>query len=362
MKLGVFLPNGQNGYIVSTASPQFVPTFDHMLAITQAAEEIGLDFILSMIKYRGFGGATKYWDSCLDSINLSAGLAAATNRIELYSTVPVLGIHPAVAARMIATVNDISKGRTGVNIVTGWNKPEYGQMGLWPSADYHDRRYELTAEYISIMQALWRDGRVTHKSDFFQLEDCECFPTTGREIPIVSAGQSPKGTAFTAKYAHYNFVMAGLDKLRRIVPPLHAEAAKIGRKVGTLALVQIIAAPTDAEAEAIWRDIVAHADRAALLNVMRSAGMDTNADGTSQHFLDAMNAPVEEGNMAFMGFPLLWGSYETVARKILQHEREAGVSGMLMTFVDFVPGVREFGQHVLPILRDAEAKVPVAAE
>jgi len=362
MKLGVFLPNGQNGYILSTASPQFVPTFEHMLAITQAAEEIGLDFILSMIKFRGFGGATKFWDSCLDSINLSAGLASATKRIELYSTVPVLGIHPAIAARMIATVNDISKGRTGVNIVTGWNKPEYGQMGLWPSADYHDRRYELAADYIGIMRALWRDGRVTHNSDFYQLDDCECFPTTGREIPIVSAGQSPKGVAFTARHADFNFVTAGPEKLRRIVPPLHAEAAKVGRKVGTLALVTIVAAPTDAQAEEIWKNIVAHADQAAVMNVMRSAGMDTNADGTSKHFLEGMTAPVEDGNMAFMGFPLIWGSYETVARKILQHEREFGVSGMLMTFVDFVPGVREFGQHVLPILRAGEAKIAVAAE
>ena len=62
MKLGVFLPNGQNGYIVSKASPQYVPTFAHMLEIAQESERAGLDFILSMIKYRGFGGETGYWD------------------------------------------------------------------------------------------------------------------------------------------------------------------------------------------------------------------------------------------------------------------------------------------------------------
>ena len=61
MKLGVFLPNGQNGYIVSNSSPQYVPTYQHMLDITKACERIGLDFILSMIKYRGFGGTSGYW-------------------------------------------------------------------------------------------------------------------------------------------------------------------------------------------------------------------------------------------------------------------------------------------------------------
>jgi pyrimidine oxygenase len=155
MKLGVFLPNGQNGYVVSNSSPQYVPTYQHMLDITKECERIGLDFILSMIKYRGFGGTSGYWESCLDSITLACGLAAHTSTIELYATVPVLGIHPAVAARQISTFNDISKGRAGVNIVTGWNRPEYQQMGLWPGDDYHDRRYEYTEEYIKIMRTLW---------------------------------------------------------------------------------------------------------------------------------------------------------------------------------------------------------------
>ena len=80
MKIGVFLPNGQNGYIISRNSPQYVPTWDHMLAITRESEAAGLDFILSMIKFRGFGGDTGYWDSCMDSIGLACGLAAATKR------------------------------------------------------------------------------------------------------------------------------------------------------------------------------------------------------------------------------------------------------------------------------------------
>jgi pyrimidine oxygenase len=116
MKLGVFLPNGQNGYVVSNSSPQYVPTYQHMLDITKECERIGLDFILSMIKYRGFGGTSGYWESCLDSITLACGLAAHTSTIQLYATVPVLGIHPAVAARQISTFNDISKGRAPASI------------------------------------------------------------------------------------------------------------------------------------------------------------------------------------------------------------------------------------------------------
>ena len=246
MKLGVFLPNGQNGYVVSNSSPQYVPTYQHMLDITKECERIGLDFILSMIKYRGFGGTSGYWESCFDSITLACGLAAHTSTIQLYATVPVLGIHPAVAARQISTFNDISKGRAGVNIVTGWNRPEYQQMGLWPGDDYHDRRYEYTEEYIKIMRTLWREGRMTFDGEFFKLTDCTCYPTPNREIPIVCAGQSPRGQIFTARHAEFNFVFGGREKLRRIAQPVIEESRKLGRNVGTLALVTVIAEETDA--------------------------------------------------------------------------------------------------------------------
>src|ERR1700730_7329193 len=88
MKLGVFLPNGQNGYVVSNSNPQYVPTYQHMLDITKECERIGLDFILSMIKYRGFGGTSGYWESCLDSITLACGLVAHTSTIQLCANRP----------------------------------------------------------------------------------------------------------------------------------------------------------------------------------------------------------------------------------------------------------------------------------
>jgi pyrimidine oxygenase len=56
VKFGIFLPNGRNGYIISRASPQYSPTFAHNKAIAIEAERQGFHMILSMMKYRGFGG------------------------------------------------------------------------------------------------------------------------------------------------------------------------------------------------------------------------------------------------------------------------------------------------------------------
>ena len=353
MEFGVFLPNGSNGYIPSTTSPRYLPTWRHNLDITLEAERQGLDFVLSMMKFRGFGGESGYWDGCLDSFTLMSGLAAATSRIGLFPSVTLLSTHPAVAARMIATIDDISGGRCGLNIVTGWNKPEYTQMGLWRGDEYFERRYDYATEYLSIVKALWRDGRVTHEGEFFQLDDCSVLPRPSREIPIVCAGQSPKGIAFTAANGHRNFVIADPPALKAIVDRVHAEAALTGRRVGTYALLGLIIAPTDAEAKRIGDDIIAGADTGAIANIIASAALDTNVGGTADRMKAGLSLPLETGNIAFMGFPVIHGSPATVAAKLDDIAAGTGIDGMLFSWPDFVPGVRDFGETVRPLMRCA---------
>src|SRR5260221_1827223 len=92
MQLGVFIPIGNNGWLISTTSPQYLPSFDLNRAITEKAEHYNLDFALSMIKLRGFGGASEFWDHNLESFSLMAGLAATTRRIKLLASVAVLSL------------------------------------------------------------------------------------------------------------------------------------------------------------------------------------------------------------------------------------------------------------------------------
>ena len=86
MQIGVFIPIGNNGWLISSTAPQYLPTFDLNKEIVQRAERYNLDFALSMIKLRGFGGKTQFWDHNLESFTLMAGLAAVTNRIKLFAT------------------------------------------------------------------------------------------------------------------------------------------------------------------------------------------------------------------------------------------------------------------------------------
>ena len=95
MKIGVFVPIGNNGWLISTHAPQYMPTFELNKAIVQKAEHYGFDFALSMIKLRGFGGKTEFWDHNLESFTLMAGLAAVTSRIQIYATAATLTLPPA---------------------------------------------------------------------------------------------------------------------------------------------------------------------------------------------------------------------------------------------------------------------------
>src|SRR6195256_4724987 len=185
MDIGVFIPIGNNGWLISTTSPQYMPTFALNREIVQKAERYGLDFALSMTKLRGFGGKSGFWDHNLESFTLMAGLAAVTTRIKLYASVAVLTIPPAIVARMAATIDSIAPGRFGVNIVSGWAKGEYEQMGLWPGDEYFGYRYDYASEYVTVMRELWEKGRCDLDGKYFQMTDCVLSPRPSGKVDIV---------------------------------------------------------------------------------------------------------------------------------------------------------------------------------
>jgi alkanesulfonate monooxygenase SsuD/methylene tetrahydromethanopterin reductase-like flavin-dependent oxidoreductase (luciferase family) len=86
--IGVFIPIGNNGWLISKEAPQYKPTFELNKEIVQKAESYGFDFALSMVKLRGFGGDTEHWDYNLESFTLMAGLAAVTEKIKLFASTP----------------------------------------------------------------------------------------------------------------------------------------------------------------------------------------------------------------------------------------------------------------------------------
>jgi pyrimidine oxygenase len=349
MDIGVFIPIGSNGWLISTTSPQYRPSFDLNRVVTQKAELYGMEFALSMIKLRGFGGASEFWDYNLESFTLMAGLAAVTKRIRLYATVATLTIPPAIVARMATTIDSIAPGRFGVNLITGWAKAEYDQMGLWPGDRHFERRYDMLSEYTKILLELWQDGRSDFKGEFFAMDDCRLSPRPAGKIPLVCAGQSPRGMRFAAEFVDYNFVVGVGFNTPTAYAPTNARLMQIvagtGRDVGSYPLFMVIAEETDDLAFAKWQRYVDGADRGALAYLGIQASGDTRADAsaTARVMTRAVN-PVN------FNMGTLCGSYGNVARMLDAVASVPGTKGIMLTFDDFVVGMDQFGQRIQPLM------------
>ncbi len=349
LNVGVFIPIGNNGWLISENAPQYKPSFDLNKEITLKAEAFGLDFVLSMIKLRGFGGKTEFWDHNLESFTLMAGLAAVTTRIKLFATAPTLCLPPAIVARMGSTIDSISNGRFGVNLVTGWQKPEYSQMGLWPGDEYFGRRYEYLSEYAQVLRDLWGTGRSDLKGEFFQMDDCRLSPRPQADMKIICAGQSSAGMEFTAKYADYNFCFGkGVNTPTAFAPTvarLEEAKAATGRDVSSYVLFMIIADETDEAARAKWEHYKAGADQEAIawLGVQGAADTKSGSDTNVRQMADPTSA-------VNINMGTLVGSYATVARLLDEVASVPGTGGVLLTFDDFVAGVENFGTRIQPLM------------
>ena len=350
MNVGVFIPIGNNGWLLSENAPQYKPTFDLNKQVTLKAEAHGLDFVLSMIKLRGFGGKTEFWDHNLESFTLMAGLAAVTTRIKLFATVPTLCVPPAITARMAATIDSISNGRFGLNLITGWQKPEYSQMGLWPGDEYFARRYEYLAEYAQILRDLWETGRSDLKGSFFQMDDCRLSPQPQADMKVICAGQSAAGMAFTATYADYNFCFGkGVNTPTAFAPTvarLEDAKARTGRDVSSYVLFMIISDETDEAATVKWEHYKAGADEEAIAWLGVQGAVDTKSAGDTN--IRQMADPTSAVNLN-MG--TLVGSYAKVAQMLDAVATVPGTGGVLLVFDDFLKGLEDFGTRIQPLMR-----------
>ena len=351
MQLGVFIPIGNNGWLISTTSPQYMPTFDLNRTIVEKAERFGFDFALSMIKLHGFGGPSQFWDHNLESFTLMAGLAAVTQRIQLFATCAVLTMPPPIAARMAVTIDSISRGRFGVNIISGWQRREYTQMGVWPGAEHYKRRYQYCAEYVTIMRELWETGRSDFEGEFFKMDDCRCSPLPTARIPIICAAQSDAGTRYAAQHADYNFCASFGENIPTAVGPsiarLVAATSETGRECGALVLTMIIADETDAAAFAKWQHYKDGTDLEALAYRDAQAKDDPSTDIYAQPNRRSIGGtdklPTNQG--------VLVGSYASVARMLDEMSEVPGVRGVMLTFDDFVVGMEQFGTRIMPLMR-----------
>jgi len=201
-----------------------------------------------------------------------------------------------------------------------------------------------------VMRELWSTGRSDFKGEFFAMEDCRLLPQPSARVPIICAGQSDRGTRFAAEYGDYNFCVGfGVNQPRSVAPSIArlVEAREAtGRDVGALVMQMVIADETDEAAMAKWTLYCEGADHEALAWRDRAAGADPNKDPYSQphrHKMQGAGSPTNQGVMV--------GSYATVARLLDEMAEVPGLTGVMLTFDDFIAGMDAFGTRIQPLMR-----------
>ena len=341
-EFGVFLPVANGGWIVSRTTPVLDGGWAQNRDAALLAESEGFDFVMAMGKWRGFGGDTGHWGTSLEAVTMMAGIAAVTSRVKIWATLHATLHNPAVAAKMIATLDHISGGRAGLNIVAGAYRGELEQMDAWDENLSHDARYDLTEEWTGLVKRLWTAPSVSFEGKHFTFQDCVSEPKPLHPPFLICAGMSKRGFDFSVRECDGCFI-GGSDRGETRAASLRAKAlaASLGKTIKTYCMMTVITAETDVEAEARAQEYRDVWDEGAGLGMLESYGLSGNA----------MTARARD---AFMTQTVV-GSPATCASQIEQFMRDCEIDGLMFIFDDYQEGLCVTGRDILPALRKAFA-------
>ncbi len=347
LKLGVFSANADGGLAITDVPERWQAGWDDNLSAAQIADRAGLEFFLPIARWKGFGGRNRVREHSFETFTWAAGLAAATERIGLFMTVHVPLIHPLYAAKALATVDHISHGRAGLNIVCGWNPKEFGMFGT----PLVEKGYDQAAEWIDIVERVYAsDQPIDFDGEYYHLKEAVSRPAslqTPRPVTMNAAFGGP-GRDFAATHCDYLFTtFSEIDEAGRHVADIAERADKAGRKVGCYTVAHVVCRETQAEADAYYeRYAVTMADHAAV-----DAHMAGKKEFSRSHDAHAYDRYRQRFAGGAGSYPLV-GTPESIAEEMIAISGQ-GYEGIALSFVNYTQELPYFCDRVLPLLKKA---------
>lgn len=344
LRVGIFMPTVSNSPNISHYKPDPEDwTFAKNLEVARAAEEAGFDFLFPISRWRGIGGDIDFHGKSLETMTWAAALLASTQTIQIFSTVHVPVFNPVVAAKMGATLDHISGGRWGINIVSGWNRVEFDMMGI-EMLDHEDR-YKRSEDFIKILKGLWTEplGKFNFESPYYTVRGGYVAPQplARPHPPIVNAGTSNDAMEMVARQCDWAFICpVSYDDAAQLTKSFKERAAQHGREVRVVTMAQPVWAETTAAAHAVRDRVVAEMATESLH--LWAGGVGIESQSFNQQTLETF--AFGSGAM-----PLL-GTAPEVAEQIAEFHR-IGVDGVLMSYMDFVQDTTRFGTDIIPLLK-----------
>ncbi|AJB48572.1 MULTISPECIES: LLM class flavin-dependent oxidoreductase [Acinetobacter calcoaceticus/baumannii complex] len=316
-----------------------------------------------------------------DPLQIVPAMAAVTKHLGFGVTTSISFEHPYPFARRISTLDHLTKGRVGWNIVTSYLESGSKNLGLKTQVN-HDNRYDIADEYLEVLYKLWegsweegsvlRDREsgifadhkkvhpIQHEGKYFTVPGIHiCEPSPQRTPVLYQAGASSRGQKFASQNAECVFIAAPSKiATKKVVQGIRQKLAQEGRdphSVKIYALLSIVTDETDAKAQAKFKEYQSYGSYDGALTLLSGwSGVDfsqyqptdkveyiqTNA---IQSLLDSyVNADpkrvwtIEEiANWNSLGGngPVLVGSAETVSDALQQWVEDTDVDGFNLAYI-----------------------------
>jgi alkanesulfonate monooxygenase SsuD/methylene tetrahydromethanopterin reductase-like flavin-dependent oxidoreductase (luciferase family) len=359
LKLGLFSING-TGAAYTNHPDRFDPSWPNIRNLAQLADRLGLEVLLSFARWKPFGGDGNASGLTLDPVSWAGAVAAVTDHIAIVSTMHVPVNHPLFVAKAGATIDRISNGRWGLNVVCGWYQAEIEMFGAALKA--HEDRYGVADEWIEVVERLWTEkASFDYQGKYFDLKGLYSDPHPLQRRPVImNAGGSPRGQDYAAQHADCAFIVAfdsRPEAIRKQVEAYRTTAReKYGRELQIWTYAHVVQRDTVAEAQA-------YVDAYSGDEYGNHAAADSfieNNIATAKTAPPEVILPLKKAMMAGAGGIPLLGTPDGIAGRLAEVS-DAGVDGVLVNWLDYQSGLTEFGQTVMPLLEQRGLRKPFHA-
>jgi dimethylsulfone monooxygenase len=351
LKIGIFGANCSSGRCATTVPERWSASWPGCLRLARMADEAGIDFMLPIGRWKGYGGDTDFHGSTLETVTWAVGLLGATKQITVFGTVHAPLFHPLIAAKEFVTADHVGEGRFGVNLVVGWNEGEFEMFGV--TQREHDARYDFAQEWLDVVKRAWSEpGTFDFDGRFLQLKGARANPKPyGDTRPILmNAGSSDVGQAFALRNCDAFFVATvgsrtSLEGNAKKVAEIKAAAKSCGRAIEVYTVGQVICRPSQQEAEDYYRHaVIENADWGAIDGMLANKSITPQTVGSDEYEKRRRYF----ASHAIGGYPFV-GTPDRVAEELGAISR-AGVRGIAVSFINYLDELPYFCDEVLPRL------------
>lgn len=350
VEFAYWLPNVSGGQVITNMPMETDWSPQANIRYAQDAEASGFAMGLAQTRWLAGYGA----DHQLEAFTIANAVLQHTQTLEVITACHPGLWHPAIVAKMQASLDCCAQGRTSINIASGWFKEEYTGYGLpWLE---HTERYRRSEEFIRVLKGMWTQDTFTFYGDFYQINSVPMLPKPLHRIVVFQGGNSKDARRMAGHVADVLFMNGNTNKgFREIIEDSKAAAVESGRdpdevKFGCSGFC--IVRDTMEEAADTLRDIIMNAD----VQAVKSYGEAVKQAGRSSKEGEGMwtNSTFEDLIQYNDGFKTgLIGTPESVADRIIEL-KQLGIKVILTGYLHYDWELRQFGEKVIPLVREKE--------